>query len=70
MHKIQMSFLDDVGSMFKIPIRMTFLALYPSFDSDDVFNDDPLRMHDSSVENRNIFSNLLSTYYIVCNNSH
>ena len=70
MHKIQMSFLDDVGSLFKLPIRMTFPALYPSFDSEDLFNDDPLRMHDSSVDNRNIFSSLLSTYYIVCNNSY
>lgn len=64
MHKIQMSFLDNVGSPFKLPIRMTFPASYPSFDSDDVFNDDPLRMHDSSVENRNIFSSLLSAYYL------
>ena len=70
MHKIQMSFLDEVGSLFKFPITMTFPALYPSFDSDDVFNDDPLRMHDSSVENKNIFSMFLFAYYIVCNNSY
>ena len=70
MHKIQLAFLNDVGSLFKLPIRMTFPALYPSFDSDDEFNDDTLRMHDSSVENRNIFSSFLSTYYIVCNNSY
>ena len=70
MRKIQMAFLNDVGSLFKLPIRMTFPALYPSFDSDDVFNDDPLRMHDSSVENRIMFSNLLFAYYIVCNNSY
>ena len=69
MRKIQMAFPNyDVGSLFKLPIRMTFPALYPSLDSEDVFNDDPLWMHDSSMDNRNIFSSLLSAYYIVCNN--
>ena len=70
MHKIQMPFLDDVGSLFKLPIRRTFPALFPSFDSEDVFNDDPLHIDDSFVDNRNIFSSLLSAYYIVCNNSY
>ena len=70
MHKVQMPFLDDVGSLFKLPIRRTFLALFPSFDPNDVFNDDPLQMHDISLDNRNIFSSLLSAYYIVCNNSY
>ena len=70
MRKIQMAFLNDVGSLFKLPIKIIFPALYPSFDSQYVFNDDPLRMHDSFVDNRNIFSSLLSAYYIVCNNSY
>ena len=70
MRKIQLAFLINVGSLFKLPIKMTFSALYPSFDSEDVFNDDPLHIDDSFVDNRNIFSSLLSAYYIVFNNSY
>lgn len=38
MHKIQMPFLDDIGSLFKLPLRMTVPALYPYFDAEVVFN--------------------------------
>jgi len=39
MHKIQMSFLDDIGSLFNLPLRMTIAALYPYFDAENVFNE-------------------------------